>query len=79
LTLPIAFCRMPGMAQRKIGDAVRILRKMAKLSQSALGKKAGVDRVTILRIEKGQMAPRMDTVEAIAKALKTTPSELLAA
>jgi transcriptional regulator with XRE-family HTH domain len=70
---------MPDMAHRNIGDAVRTLRNMADLSQAALAQKAGIDRVTILRIEKGQMSPRMDTVEAIAKALKTTPSKLLAA
>ena len=67
------------MAHRTVGDAVRTLRNMAGQSQAALASKAGIDRVTLLRIEKGQMSPRMDTLEAIAKALRTTPSKLLAA
>ena len=67
------------MAHRTVGDSVKTLRKMAGQSQAALAQRAGIDRVTLLRIEKGHMAPRMDTLEAIAKALRTTPSKLLAA
>jgi transcriptional regulator with XRE-family HTH domain len=65
--------------KNRFGTAVKDLREMIGLSQHKAAKKAGIDRVTWLRVEKGHEAPRMDTVEAMAKALGTTPSKLLAA
>lgn len=63
----------------QFGPAVRTLRRMAGMSQAALSQRAGIDRGTLIRIERGDAAPRMDTVEAIARALNTTPSRLMAA
>ena len=37
-----------------IGEQLRKLRRQADLSQTALGMRVGVDRMTICRIERGQ-------------------------
>lgn len=54
-------------------------RKRAKLSQEALARAIGKDRVTILRIERGQTKPPMETVAKIITALKEKNVELSAA
>ena len=67
------------MAQRNIGATLRILRKMRGETQSSLAKKAGIHRVTLTHIENGDSKPDFDTVERLAKALKTPMAKLLAA
>ena len=67
------------MAHESIGKTVRTLRKMRPITQEALAKAAGISRITLIRIEMGQSKPDLDTLERLAKALKTTPSKLLAA
>ena len=52
-----------------LGQRVRRLRNSAGLSQDALAGAAGVGRVTLVRLEKGEQTPRFRTLEAIAKAL----------
>jgi DNA-binding XRE family transcriptional regulator len=63
---------------RKIdGEKVRIARDKAFLSQGELAEKAGVNRNTINRIEKGgvvQVHPR--TIRKVAKALVIDPASL---
>lgn len=44
-------------------------RKAARLNQSALARKAGVGRRTVLRLEKGIGNPTHDTMKKLAKAL----------
>ncbi len=46
------------------------------LSQDDLSIKSGIERSQISRIEKGCVNPRVDTIEAIARALRIPPSEL---
>ena len=46
------FCSVFTLAD--IGDAVRAARKAQKLSQTALGQKAGLSRMPVYRIEGGQ-------------------------
>ncbi len=60
-----------------LGQRIRRLRKSAGLSQDALARAAGIGRVTLVRLEKGEQTPRFKTLGAIAKALGVGVSELL--
>ena len=60
-----------------LGQRIRRLRNSAGLSQVALAGAAGIGRVTVVRLEKGEQTPRFKTLSAIAKALGVGVSELL--
>ena len=60
-----------------LGQRVRRLRNSAGLSQDALAGAAGIGRVILVRLEKGEQAPRFKTLEAIARALGVGVSDLL--
>ncbi|MDH6537477.1 helix-turn-helix transcriptional regulator [Aurantimicrobium minutum] len=59
--------------------AIRSFRKSRGLTQEALALKAGLDRKTINRIEKGHYAPTMTNFFQISEALEVEPHELLSA
>ena len=61
--------------RRAIGARIRQLRVSAGLTQQALSQAAGVSRVTLLRIEKGEQSPRYDTLVSLANALGGTIGE----
>ncbi len=61
-----------------LGQRIRRLRNAAGLSQDALAREAGVGRVTLVRLEKGEQTPRYKTLGAIARALGADVSDLLA-
>ncbi len=54
---------------------LKAARKAAKLTKVALAKKVGVDRATIARLEAGKTVPRLDTWEALEKALSRVLGE----
>lgn len=57
---------------------IKILRKEKGLSQDALAKLTGYkDRSSIAKIEKGQVDLQQSKIELFAKALNTTPEELI--
>ena len=60
-----------------LGQRVRRLRNSAGLSQDALARAAGVGRVTLVRLEKGEQTPRLKTLEAIARTLGVRVLDLL--
>ena len=60
-----------------LGQRIRRQRNAAGLSQDALARAAGIGRVTLVRLEKGEQTPRYKTLGAIAKALGADVSELL--
>jgi transcriptional regulator with XRE-family HTH domain len=60
-----------------IGKAIRQQRDRARMSQSALARKAKVGRVTLNRIEMGTQQPELATLDRIAKALKIPLRELV--
>ena len=47
------------------------------MSASELGRKAGLSKSTVTRLERGGTKASFPTVRAIAKALDVTPQELL--
>jgi transcriptional regulator with XRE-family HTH domain len=55
---------------------LRQIRERAALTQAELASKAGVTRVSVLRIEGGQPA-RPSTTRRLARALGVKPSELM--
>jgi putative transcriptional regulator len=62
-----------------LAAAIRTFRKSRGLTQEALATKAGLDRKTINRIEKGHYAPTMTNFFQISEALEVEPHELLSA
>jgi DNA-binding XRE family transcriptional regulator len=52
-----------------LGERVRHLRETAGLTQEALAQSAGIGRVTLVRIERGEQSPRYDTLIALSRAL----------
>lgn len=62
---------------KEIGKRLRQLRKDAELTQASLSEKSGVPANTIARLERGEHRMSEDTMEKLAKALKTTASAIL--
>jgi len=65
--------------EHSLAVAIRSFRKSRGLTQEALALKAGLDRKTINRIEKGHYAPTMTNFFQISEALEVEPHELLSA
>jgi len=64
--------------EQKLAKRIRELRKKAGLTQEKLAELTGIDYKHIQLLEsKNPPATKINTLEKIAKALKTTPSELL--
>lgn len=61
------------------GQTLRDYRKRAKLSQEALALECDLDRTFISLLERGRRQPTLKTLFRIAKILKISPSELIAA
>ena len=56
----------------RIGLRIQTLRKMKKLSQDELARRAGIQRTHLSRIEAGKYAVTLETIQAIAEALGMT-------
>ena len=63
---------------RKLGDNVRAKREARDLSQEKLAELADLDRTYISGIERGARNPTILSALRIAKALKTSVSDLCA-
>jgi transcriptional regulator with XRE-family HTH domain len=61
----------------KIGTQLRAARERALLTQEELGTRAGVQPLTISRIETDKVEPRYSTIRKLAKALAVEPTALL--
>ncbi len=62
----------------KLGRQIRQRRRQVGITQEELAAKTGLDYKYVQQIEgKNPPAIRIDTIERIAKALKTTSSKLL--
>jgi len=61
----------------KIGTQLRAARERALLTQEELGTRAGVQPLTISRIETDKVEPRYSTIRKLAKALGLEPTALL--
>lgn len=63
--------------EQQLATAIKSFRKSRGLTQEALAEKAGLDRKTINRIEKGHYAPTMSNFFQISEALGVEPKDLL--
>lgn len=59
-----------------IGTRLKELREARKLTQQELADKAGIDIRVVGRIERGQVAVTVDTLEKVCKALEIGLSEM---
>lgn len=53
------------------------IRQAAGLSQSALAAACGINERTVRAYERGEQTPPLSTLDALARALKINPSELI--
>lgn len=63
--------------KQALGSRLRRLRGASGITQEKLAATAGIGRVTLVRIEKGEQSPRYETLVALARALGRPVSELL--
>lgn len=60
-----------------LGLAIRSIRAKRDLSQEELADAAGLHRTTMSLVERGRISITVGTLEALAHALGTKPSELI--
>ena len=58
------------LEDQKLAKIFRESREESGLTQAALAKKASINANYYARVERGEVTPRVDIVEKIAKALK---------
>ena len=63
--------------RQTLGQRIRRLRNSAGLTQVGLAGAAGIRRVTVVRLEKGEHTPRYKTLSPVARVLGVDVSELL--
>lgn len=61
-----------------VGEAIRFFRKQQSMTQEELARLAGIAPTSIVRLERGEVrAPRLSTLERLARALAINPAELV--
>ena len=60
-----------------VGESVRILRELQKLSQNELSKVTGIPQATISAIENDRVRLGVERAKVLARALKCHPAVLL--
>ncbi|HXT10735.1 MAG TPA: helix-turn-helix transcriptional regulator [Candidatus Angelobacter sp.] len=63
--------------RKLLGEAVRLKRKKAGLSQERLAEKSDLSTVFISRVERGRESPTVDSLSKIANALKVRVRDLV--
>jgi DNA-binding XRE family transcriptional regulator len=56
---------------------LREIREARFLSQAELAERAGLARLSVIRIEKGHVRPRLWTVRRLAETLGVAPADLI--
>lgn len=69
--------RIAAEGRKGLGARIRELREAARLTQEGLAVAAGIGRVTLVRVEKGEQSPRFETLVAVAGALGRGVEELV--
>lgn len=67
------------VGRQSIGERIRKVREAAGMTQEELSSSAGIGRVTLVRIEKGEQSPRYKTLVSLSRALGLPLAELLVA
>ena len=55
-----------------IGERIKKARELRNMTQSQLGEKLGVTGVTVMRYEKGQREPNIETIFNLAEKLNVS-------
>ena len=63
--------------QALLGRRIQKFRSALKLSQEGLARRAGVNRMMVARLERGELSPRHETLQALSQALGVGLGELL--
>src|SRR5438876_1621492 len=74
---PIVYCAIMASATQRVAARVVELRQARGLSQEALAKKTGLNRVTLARLERALHPPNLDTLDRIARALRVKLADLV--
>lgn len=61
----------------KIGEKIKLARKRAGLTQEQLGKKIGVTGVAVMRYERGERQPKVETLLEIAHHLNVPITDFI--
>jgi transcriptional regulator with XRE-family HTH domain len=61
----------------KVGACIRRWRKARGLTQAALAGRARLSRLHVIRIERDEISPTLDTLEKVARALRLRVRDLL--
>lgn len=61
----------------KLGEAARIARKKARLTQAELAERVGIHEVTLRNWERNAYQPRASDIKKLCEVLNVTESELL--
>ena len=59
------------------GETLKELRERAELTQAQLGKKAGITRIHVGFLERGDRLPSLDVFVRLCRALGTRPSRVM--
>lgn len=62
---------------KQVGRKIKAFRKQQKITQSQLAFEAGIPRIQIIRIEKGDINTTIKTLTQIGNALGVHPKDLL--
>ncbi len=65
------------MGSKELGKNLKKARQKAELTQAEVASKSDIHVNYYARIERGEVNPTVDILEAIARALKTKSSEIL--
>lgn len=68
---------MAAEGRRVFGRRIRRLREQRGMTQEQVAAAAGIGRVTVVRIEKGEQAPRYETLLALARVFGRPAGDLL--
>ncbi len=60
-----------------IGERLRRTRKARRVTQMELAERTGVAHSTVVRIERGQTKPKIETIEKFAEVLGVDPKGLV--
>jgi XRE family transcriptional regulator, regulator of sulfur utilization len=66
-----------GSATERLAQRVSRIRQQRGLSQEALAAKAGVNRLTVTRLEAAAHPPTIETLDRIARALGVSLADLV--
>jgi len=64
--------------QEQVGARIRALRKESALTQEGLANAAGLHRVFVGQLERGEHSMTLETLQKLAQALRVQPADLVA-